>query len=346
MTTNISKNRLKKYLITPSVFCLFFVFTACEKALIESDPPNTPLSNFNYLWQTINDKYTFLDYKKVNWDSVKNVWQPRVKDTTNDIVLFRIMDSMLYNLKDGHVNLSASFNFSRNWQWYLNYPDNYNENLVERNYLQGLQWYTGALTNRFLDSNRIGYIRYESFSNTVSDFDIDLCMARFQNTKGLIIDVRSNGGGAVSNVAQLASRFTDKRFLAYKEAQKNGSGKNDLSTFKETYIDPKGTIKYLKPVIILTNRRCYSATTLFACSMSNLPNVRILGDWTGGGGGLPTSSQLPNGWVVRYSSTVTMRPDGLNIENGVPTNIRQDISKDDETKGIDSIIERALKELK
>jgi C-terminal processing protease CtpA/Prc len=158
--------------------------------------------------------------------------------------------------------------------------------------------------------------------------------------------LRSNGGGSVANISKLVSRFTDKRFLAWKEAEKSGPGKQNLTAFKETYIDPKGDKKYLRPVIILTNRRCFSATTLCVAAMLNLPNVKVIGDWTGGGGGGPSSTQLPNGWVVRYSSTITLMPNGFNIENGTPPTIKQDMTKEDEAKGIDSIIERALRELK
>jgi hypothetical protein len=322
------------------------LFSACEKVLIEKNPQNTPTANVKYLWNVINERYPFFDYKKIDWDSVGRVWIPRASDTMGDVTVFRIMDSMLYNLRDGHTNLYGAFNFTRNWQWFLNAPDNYNANLVERTYLNNAQWYTGGLVNRFLDSNRIGYVRYGSFSSTVSDFDIDVVIARFQNTKGLILDLRSNGGGSVSNISQLASRFTEKKFLAWREAEKNGKGRQDFTVYKDTYIEPKGDKKYLKPVIILTNRRSYSATTLFVAAMLNLPNVKTLGDWTGGGGGAPTSTQLPNGWVVRYSGTVTLMPNGFNIENGTPPTIKQDMKKEDEAKGIDSIIERALMELK
>jgi hypothetical protein len=342
------KKLVENYLKAASFLCFFFVFSlsSCEKVLISGDPVNTPQNNFNVLWNTINEKYTFFDLKKINWDSVKRVWQPRVVDTTNDVQLFRVMDSMLYALKDGHTNLFGAFNFSRNWDWYLNYPDNFNANVLERNYLQGLQWYTGPLINRFLDSNRVGYVRYESFSSTISDFSIDVIVSRFQNTKGLIIDMRDNGGGNSSNVDKFVSRFIDKKTLVWKEAEKSGPGKNDFTSYIDYFIEPAGTRKYLKPIIILTNRRCFSATTLFVTAMRNLPNVRILGDFTGGGGGTPTSSQLPNGWVVRYSGTVTLAPDGLNIEEGVPPTIRLDIPKADENAGKDTYIDRAIQLLK
>ena len=335
-----------KKIIPPSVFLLILLFTSCERLFIEPNPTNTPTGNFNYLWQTINDKYTFLDFKKINWDSVKNVWQPRVSDTMNDAVMFRVLDSMLYTLRDGHVNLYASFNFSRNWQWYLNAPDNYDPYLVERNYLRGIQRFTGPLTNCFLDSNRVGYVRYGSFSSTISDFDIDVVIGRFRDTKGIILDVRSNGGGSSSNIDQLVSRFTNKTVLVWREEEKNGTGRNDFGTVTEKYIDAKGLAQYTKPVIILTNRRCYSATSFFTAAMLSLPNVKVIGDWTGGGGGIPTSTQLPNGWVLRYSSTRTLMPNGFNFEGGTPPTIKIDQLKSDSDKGFDTLIERALQELK
>ncbi|MBK8493467.1 MAG: hypothetical protein IPL49_21995 [Saprospirales bacterium] len=40
------------------------------------------------------------------------------------------------------------------------------------------------------------------------------------------------------------------------------------------------------------------------------------------GGGIPSSGELPNGWIVRYSATQTFLPDGFNIEGGIPPDIR------------------------
>jgi hypothetical protein len=327
------------------LFTTIIGISSCEKVLIEKDPTNNPKSNFNFLYQTIKDKYSFLDFKKINWDSVKNKWEPQIKDTTRDGTLFRILDSMLYTLRDGHVNLYAPFNISRNFEWYLNHPDNFNAQLLERNYLKNNYLISGAFSNRLLSNNQVGYIRYSSFSNFVSDYAIDLMVALYKDTKGIIIDVRNNGGGSVSNVKKIVSRFTSKKLLAWKEAERNGTGSNEFGKFLETYIEPDGQAQYTKPVILLTNRRCYSATTLFVAAMLNLPNVKVVGDWTGGGGGIPSSTQLPNGWTLRYSSSITTTPNGFNIENGTPPTIKQDMIKSDEDKGIDSIIERALKEL-
>jgi Peptidase family S41 len=326
-------------------FAAIFSLMSCEKLLIEANPTNTPTANFDFAWQQINSRYPFFEYKKINFDSLYKALRPRVSDTMNDVQLFRKIDTLLFALKDGHTNLFGAFNVSRNWQWYLSYPDNYDANLIERNYLKNNQLLTGALSNHLLDSNRIGYLRYASFSNDISDFSIDFVISRFQNTRGVIIDVRSNGGGSLGNVDKIVSRFIDKDHTAWKEARKKSAAKGDLTPAEAHIIKPEGTRKYLKPVVILTNRRCYSATTFFTAAMSTLPNVKIIGDWTGGGGGIPTSTQLPNGWVMRYSSSLTTLPNGFNIENGMPPTIKIDMTKADLDRGFDSILERAIKEL-
>jgi len=280
----------------------------------------------------------------VNWDSTYHVFRSRVNAGTGTLSLFNTMSDMLYTLRDGHVNLESGFNRSRNWEWYLDHPDNFDANLVERNYLKGNQWYTGPLVHTIIDS--IGYLRYSSFAARFSESQLDLVIARFSPLKGVIIDVRSNGGGFSSMANLLASRFADQTRLAYRSVVKNGPGRNDFSNPVDVSIKPEGERQFTKPVIILTNRRSYSATTFFVAKMSALPHVRIVGDWTGGGAGTPVGAELPNGWTVRYSSTQTFLPDGFNIEDGIPPHIKIDMTEADRAQGKDTILERALSELR
>ncbi len=323
---------------------ILFLTTACESFLFEKDPANDPVTNFEALWREIDRGYSFFEYKKINWDSIYNVYRPRVNANTRTLDLYNIMSDMLFQLRDGHVNLEAGFNRSRNWEWFLGFPPNFDENILERNYWKRQEWYTGPLIHTVIDS--IGYVRYASFGSRLSESQIDFVIARFQNAKGMIIDVRDNGGGLSSIPPLLASRFADKRRLAYTFVVKNGPGRNDFTAPIEVYVEPKGERQFTKPVIILTNRMCYSATNFFVAIMKNFPNVRIVGDQTGGGGGTPASSELPNGWVVRYSATQTFTPDGFNIEGGIPPDIKVDITEADRLRGRDTILERALAALR
>src|SRR5690606_15260142 len=126
------------------------------------NPENTPQENFDIFWQTFKDKYTFFSIKNVDWDSLYTHYDPMVNTSTSDEDLFAIMDSMMYLLEDEHVNLVSDFNVSRNWNWYIDYPANFNASVLERNYLESNHRIAGGLKYTIIDS--VGYIYYGSFS--------------------------------------------------------------------------------------------------------------------------------------------------------------------------------------
>ena len=71
------------------------------------------------------------------------------------------------------------------------------------------------------------------------------------------------------------------------------------------------------------------------------PNIKLFGDYSGGGLGLPTGGALPNGWTYRFSITRTIAIDGGNYENGVPPQERVLITPESTAQGIDNVIEAA-----
>ena len=77
------------------------------------------------------------------------------------------------------------------------------------------------------------------------------------------------------------------------------------------------------------NQGVYSAANDFTLRMKGLPQVKIVGVKTGGGGGLPMSSELPNGWAVRFSSSRTYDADGADIEQGITPDV---VLKDEITR--------------
>lgn len=334
------KNELFKLLICLIILSSFY---SCEKYFLSSDPKDDPVTNFDYLWSQIDEKYSYLHYKNINWDSIYTVYRPLISDEMDNKLLFEVLANMLYTLKDGHVNLTSSFNRSRNWSWYLDYPPNFNRNIVERNYLGDDYFITGPLHNTIIDS--VLYVYYSSFSNTISDDHLDELISRAQGTKGVIIDIRHNGGGSLSNAYRLASRFTSSEVLFGYDRIKTGRGRNDFSDWNSMVIKPHEGAIFTGDVVVLCNRLSYSTASFFALMMKALPNAFLIGDDAGGGGGIPMPGELPNGWLYRFSVTQTVDADGNHIESGVPVDIRIDLDPVDESIGVDSIIEEALNRL-
>ena len=107
------------------------------------------------------------------------------------------------------------------------------------------------------------------------------------------------------------------------------------------YLEPANGVRWQKKVVVLTNRRSFSATNDFVNHMRCLPNVTTIGDKTGGGSGMPFTSELPNGWSVRFSASPHFDAEMNHIEFGIEPDIKADMLQEDELRGKDTLIEMA-----
>lgn len=308
-------------------------------------PVNTYRANFESLWTIIDRQYCFLDEKNIDWDSVYTVYNARLaQDTVSELAFFDAMASMLAELKDGHVNLLSSFDRSRYWKWFTDYPSNFSSSLIySGRYLGASYRLAGALRYQRIAGDSVGYLYYPSFSDGFSDSNMRYVMKYFENCRGLIIDVRNNGGGSADLSTRFASYFFPKDTVNMYMKHKTGWGHSDFSKPVGMPLKSHTGLQWTKPVVVLANRSSYSATNMFVCRMKDAPNSLILGDLSGGGGGLPSSNELPNGWMVRFSSSpmydVAMQP----IEFGIEPDIQVMLDAGDVAKGEDTLIEKAVK---
>ena len=60
----------------------------------------------------------------------------------------------------------------------------------------------------------------------------------FKDCKGIIFDVRNNGGGAMSNSDRITQRFLEEKILTGYVMYKKGNGHNDFSTPYPLYLSP------------------------------------------------------------------------------------------------------------
>lgn len=327
------------------VIALLLVCTSCTKVFIGDDIKSTPQKNFDYLWNTLDQKYSFFEYKNIDWDEVYVRYKSKISDNMSDDKLFEIFFQMLAELKDAHVNLTAPFNMTRYEEVFTKGPENFNNRLIFDNYLLDNYGITGPFKHQSIRNGTVGYIRYESFSDDMSSSDIDYVINKYKNLNGIIFDVRNNGGGYVSNVFTLCQAFADQKRHVYTSYIKTGPEHEDFSEPHHVYLGPASSNIFTKPICILTNRSCFSATSFFVLAMKAFPNVTIVGDTTGGGLGAPTGAELPNGWSFRFSCTRTLSPDGINYENGIPPDVVKYLRTSDVNRGVDSIIEAAIYEI-
>ena len=309
----------------------------------EEEQPDTPTGNFEALWRIIDERYCFLDYKQqqygLDWQQVHQKYAARVNDTMTDMQLFEVLTQMLAELRDGHVNLTAAHDYGRYWSWYEDYPANLSDSLLRR-YMGTDYRMAAGLDYRILDDHT-GYVRYESFSSPIGEGNLDEVLAYLMPCQGLIIDIRSNGGGDLTNAELLAARFCQQRTLVGYMQHKTGPGHTDFSPMKARYLEPSKNIRWHKPVVVLTNRHVFSAANEFTMMMKALPSVTVVGDRTGGGAGMPFSSSLPNGWNVRFSAVPTYDAEQNSTEFGIEPDYHVSLTPEDFSRGRDTIIEFA-----
>ena len=306
---------------------------------------NDAQDNFEALWSIIDEHYCFFEYKEIDWDSIHTAYAPRVNNEMNALALFDLCSEMLDELQDGHVNLTSSFSTSHYWKWFQDYPVNYDERIIHENYLNFDFYQTNGITYKKLQEN-IGYMYYGSFSNGISQNSLDHILAYLAPCNGLIIDIRNNGGGTLTNVDVLVSRFITQRTLAGYICHKTGAGHNDFSEpYAYYYEPPQGHILYNKPIVVLTNRHTYSAANNFVQVMRLLPQVTIIGDRTGGGSGMPFTYNLPNGWNIRLSSSPILDANGNDTEWGIDPDIKIDMDTTAAINGHDTILDKAIEVL-
>lgn len=306
---------------------------------------NNPRGNFEALWRIIDEHYCFFDYKQqeygLDWHAIYNKYAPQFDDQMTEEQTFEVLTNMLGELKDGHVNLYAPFDVGRDWSWKEDHPTHFSENVLKL-YLGKDYKIAAGMKYRILNDN-VAYLRCATFVNDFGAGNLDRILLYFAPCNGLIIDLRENGGGMVTSAEALAARFTNEEVLVGYMQHKTGPGHNDFSPRRQQILKPSKGLRWQKRVVVLTNRGVYSAANEFVKYMKCLPQVTIVGDRTGGGAGLPFSSELPNGWIVRFSACPMYDRDGKDTEFGIAPTHQVGMKPTDQARGKDTLIEYARK---
>ena len=344
---------MKKIIIT--LLLASTALFACEKHESIKEADTNYKNNFEQFWTLVDEQYCFLDYKNIDWDQVKEDFTPRVEAAQNEFEFFRILSETLDILKDGHVWMISDFQtYSCKTHHYdengVRYPKNFDTSLL-RQYMKNKELYnpinSEVLYGLIEDGDRTYvYIYYTEFAGDWSSNTYYYVEQALKDADGIIFDVRDNPGGDVEHCLNLASHFFTSKELVGHTATKSGPGHSDFTEKKSLYVNPTQQHDWSsKPTILLTNRGVYSAANFFTSILRYAPNVTQIGGKSGGGGAMPMTHYLANGWLVVFPSNVLLDRDGDHIENGIDPDILIDADAD-MGNGRDIIIERAIEELR
>ena len=188
-----------------------------------------------------------------------------------------------------------------------------------------------------IDSN-VGYIRIKTFmnENTTEDFKTVIQDLRAQGMKGIILDLRENPGGLLSEAVGVASQFIPKDKIITYTIDKYDNRFDSLSV---------GGIAEGTPLVILVNGNSASASEVVTGALRDYNLGTIIGETTFGKGIVQQSFKFSNdigGLKVTISKYYT--PNGENIhKKGISPDVEVKTSVGIDENGYDKNTDEQLK---
>jgi hypothetical protein len=309
-----------------------------------TDPkPTGPLAVFDQFWTDYAENYPFFKAKGIDWNAVRAKYRPQVRPTMSDDALFSLLTDMIRPLHDAHTAIHTpegklyggvrpgttlpTLDLEAKLRPY-----------IERTALKGVT-YTSYANDRigYADlPDHIGYLRMIAFlgygnipeyyaERDALDRALDQALAGAANLRGLILDLRINGGGSDQLALDVASRLTNKPFFAYfKRARNNPADATAFTKPQPLFVQPSQGPRYAGPLVILTSGSQMSAGETFTQAMMNrTPRPIRVGQNTQGVFSDTLERTLPNGWVYLLPNEEFRTRDWKAFDGpGIPPDLR------------------------
>lgn len=178
----------------------------------------------------------------------------------------------------------------------------------------------------------IGYIQVSGFKETTANqFSEALDKLEEKNMKGLIIDLRDNGGGLLDTVVDMMSRMLPEKKEIVSVKDKNGKGTTYYSSDDKTFD---------KPLVVLVNENTASASEVFSGAVQDYKLGKLVGTTTFGKGIVQTVMGLFDDSAIKLTTAKYYTPNGRNIhKTGLDPDIEIELDEKLQQKGIYSMDE-------
>ncbi|MFF7730412.1 S41 family peptidase [Streptomyces sp. NPDC008001] len=345
-------------------------------------PAADPRKVFDTFWQTYAENYPFFAARHIDWNAVRDRYRPRVTAATGKAELFRILSEMIEPLHDGHTGLvdpadPAGYFAGHRQDTVL--PDATARARIDKAVAgsvaeagagsTGVQrsWAGGQITYAELP-DRTGFLRITSFLHygKGNDYEADKAALRAaldevftaartsgpDALRGLVLDLRLNGGGSDRLALDVTERLTACPCTAYlKHARNDARDPRRFTPAEPVRVTPHHGPVYTGPLAVLTGRLTMSAGETFTQAlMQRGPKPTLIGENTQGLFSDRLERTLPNGWQFWLPNEEFLSAkDGRTTYDG--TGIAPDVrvpvfAEEDLTTGKDPALTKALELLR
>ncbi|MGN0365697.1 MAG: S41 family peptidase [Suilimivivens sp.] len=185
------------------------------------------------------------------------------------------------------------------------------------------------------DTDHIGYLRIQEFDDvTVDQYTEAMAVLREDGMKGLILDLRSNPGGDVNAVVEIARKILPQGLIVYTE--------DKYGNRKEYTCDGEHELEV--PLVVLVNQYSASASELLAGAIQDYNKGTVIGTTTYGKGIVQQIHSLDDGTALKLTVSAYYTPSGRNIHGvGIEPDIELEYDYEAaQAEGIDNQVEKAI----
>jgi carboxyl-terminal processing protease len=328
--------KITRLLIIPVVLVILFIsscrkdFKNVEKP--ENYIGNSFSDVFDAFWNGMNNNYVFWSIDTTKWDNMYKIYKPvfagldinKTADVQKSVQYFRAMTD---GLVDSHYNLSftspiadssispaydrklragilrpAYVFYDYDAKYYLDSPYVHGQDSINVSNGDTTEAIAGTIKGNilYLGFNKFGlknaYNAADNGVKSVLQFFINYLRNPPPGFKGVIIDVRGNGGGDISDLNFLVGNLISNKLTIGYTRYKSGDGRLDYTPWAPAIVTPQTGAKAVTvPMVVLTDIWTVSMAELTAMAIHTLPNGHIVGERTWGANGPLTNNEILNG---------------------------------------------------
>ncbi len=193
-----------------------------------------------------------------------------------------------------------------------------------------------VVESRLVGGDRVALVRVNGFSATAQDQALAaIGSLQAKATKGVILDLRTNGGGDLNVFLSFLSKFLKDGPFGYETSRKGD----------RIALGPDGSYAGLKvPLVVLVSDSTASAAEAFSAAVKRYGIGKVVGTRTAGCVGIGSRYGLPDGSAVSVTTRKLSGPAGEELNRvGLEPDEVVEVSREELAAGKDPVLDRALK---
>jgi len=172
-------------------------------------------------------------------------------------------------------------------------------------------------------------------TDSVAEFHEAVEEILLQNPRGVIVDLRNNGGGLLDACLKIATEFFDEKVIVKTRGRKFGDSGDLMSGRDGAFVKI--------PLVVLVNRGSASASEIFAGAVQDHGRGVVLGEKTFGKGSVQNVIPLSDGSSLKVTIAEWLTPNGRSIhDEGIEPHEEVEMTEEDFENDRDPVLERAL----